>query len=124
MELSGDDLPKIMSEVHINLEVPTFTPKKVKVWFVLLETFFTLANVVADCMKWAYVVTSLDERHTAVIEPLLLNPPKEDRYGAAKALLLKFEDDESERKLEETLRTEEIGDRLQFSSQINIRKNI
>ena len=85
-------------------------PKNVKVWFVLLETFFTLANVDTDCMKWAYVATSLDERHTAVIEPLLLNPPEEGRYGAAKALLLKFEEGESERNLEETLRTEEIGD--------------
>ena len=111
MTLSGDDLAQMMSEVHIKLEVPTFTPKKVKAWFVLLETFFTLANVVADCIKWAYVVTSLDEQYIAVIEPLILNPPEEDRYGAAKALLFKFEDDENERKLEETLRTEEIGDR-------------
>ena len=95
----------------VNLKVPTFTPEKIRIWFCMLESFFTLANITGDDLKFAFVVTNVHIGKAAeMIEPILLDPPAENRYEKVKETLLQFEDDEREREVRDTLAREKQGD--------------
>ena len=77
----------------------------------MLESFFTLANIFLDHLKFDFVVTSMQQGEAVeLIETILLDPPAENKYEKVKEVLLQFEVDERERKVRETLAREKQGD--------------
>jgi hypothetical protein len=60
---------------HVGIRVPPFWPEKPNLWFAQLEGQFALANVTQDTTKFYYVISHLEDKYTAEVENVIINPP-------------------------------------------------
>ena len=101
--------PPTVSAVSIKL--PPFWPTDPEVWFAQVEAQFTTRGVTAQKTRFEYVVTSLRPEFATEIRDLLLRPPDETPYDKLKAELIKRTAASEQRKLQQLISGEELGDR-------------
>lgn len=96
---------------RVGVRVPPFWPEEPAVWFAQIEGQFTIANISSDQTKFYYVVGQLEPQYAAEVKDVILNPPESGRYEKLKTELIKRLSASQERKLQQLLTHEELGDR-------------
>lgn len=96
---------------RVGVRVPPFWPEEPAVWFAQIEGQFIISNITADLTKYHYVVGQLEPQYAAEVKDVILNPPDSGRYEKLKAELIKRLSASQERKLQQLLTHEELGDR-------------
>lgn len=109
MNTSGDAISSDVSRVGIR--VPPFYPDKPALWFAQLESQFVLANITADSTKFHYAASQLGEIYASAVEDIITDPPSTDKYECLKKELVKRLCKSRERKIQQLLTHEELGDR-------------
>eukprot|EP00731_Ephydatia_muelleri_P009751 Em0005g337a len=98
-----------VSAVSINL--PPFWPNDPEVWFAQVEAQFATRGVVAQKTCFDYVISSLNPEFAMEVRDLILNPPAEIPYDSLKMELVKRTTASEQRKLQQLISGEELGDR-------------
>ena len=108
--MSQDDQPAPqVSAVQITL--PPFWPKDPELWFAQIESQFATRRITTSRTKFDYVVSSLSPEFATEVRDLLLHPPAETPYEVLKAELTKRTPASEQRRIQELLSAEELGDR-------------
>ncbi|KAJ8709456.1 hypothetical protein PYW08_009460 [Mythimna loreyi] len=96
---------------HIAVKLPPFWPGHVAAWFAQAEASFEISGIKTEDTKYSYVLSILPERTAADIEDILTNPPKENKYEFLKSELIRRLSCSEEKRLNQLLNDEELGDR-------------
>lgn len=91
--------------------MPPFWPEEPAVWFAQIEGQFSISNINNDHTKFFYVVGQLEPQYASEVKDVILNPPETGRYDKLKSELIKRLSASQERKLQQLLTHEELGDR-------------
>lgn len=100
-----------METSRVGVRPPPFYPDDPEMWFAQMECQFAIANVTADSTKFQYVVCALEPRFATEIKDVITKPPPTDKYIKLKSELIKRLSASRERKVQQLLRYEELGDR-------------
>ena len=95
----------------VSLKLPPFWPADPKVWFAQVEAQFTTRGITAQRTKFDYVISYLSPEFATEIRNLLLRPPEDTPYDTLKTELVKRTAASEQRKLQQFISGEELGDR-------------
>lgn len=95
----------------VTLKLPPFWPADPELWIAQVEAQFRTRNILQDTLKFDYVVASLNPETAVEIRDILLHPPDTDKYVAIKGALLKRNELSDQKRLQELLSKEDLGDR-------------
>lgn len=95
----------------VALKLPAFWPADPQLWFVQVESQFATRRITADMTKFHHVVSSLSPAIATEVRDLLITPPAEDAYNTLKAQLIRRTSASEEKRLQQLLTAEELGDR-------------
>lgn len=95
----------------VGVRVPPFWPEEPEIWFSQLEGQFANAGISNDTTKFYYVISQLDRQFSKEVKDIIVNPPENNKYAKMKAELIKRLSDTRERKMQQLLMHEELGDR-------------
>ena len=107
--MADDDSPPVIAAVNINL--PPFWPADPEVWFAQAEAQFATWRITTQKTMFDHVVASLSPEFATEVQDLILHPPTESPYTTLKEQLIKRTAASEQRKLQQLLNTEELGDR-------------
>jgi hypothetical protein len=80
-------------------------------WFLALDAQFQLTQVKSDVSKFYAVVANLGERQMELVEYVIIDSPKTDRYECLKAALIKRLSDSDNKRMEKLLEAQDLGDK-------------
>ena len=96
---------------QLKLRLPIFWAKSPTAWFIQAEAQFTLARISSDISRYNHVLTSLPEDVIDSIIDYIQSPPKVNVYEGIKCLLIERHSMSLERRIEQLLSNEQLGDR-------------
>ena len=108
--MSQDDQPAPQVSA-VQIKLPPFWPKDPELWFAQIESQFATRRITTSRTKFDYVVSSLSPEFATEVRDLLLHPPAETPYEVLKAELTKRTSASEQRRIQELLSAEELGDR-------------
>ena len=98
--------------VHgVMLKLPPFWPADPELWIAQVEAQFRTRGITQDGTKYDHVVGSLSPDTAMEIREVLLRPPEENKYDCLKAALLRRHELSDQRRLQELLSQEDLGDK-------------
>ena len=100
-----------MSLAAVTVKLPPYWPSDPQVWFIQAEVQFALRGITQQKTMFDYIVAGLSSDVAAEVRDLLLKPPEEEPYNKLKAALLKRTGISEQRRLQQLLQGEELGDR-------------
>ena len=95
----------------VSIKLPPFWPADPQVWFAQVEAHFATRRVTSQKTRFEYVVSSLGPEYATEVRDLLLRPLAETPYNTLKAELIKRTAASEQRKLQQLISGEELGDR-------------
>ena len=95
----------------VSLKLPLFWPADPTVWFLQVEAQFTLKGIVQQHTRFDHVIAVLTPEVATEVRDIILNPPEDTPYDLLKATLIKRMEASEQRKLQQLLTAEELGDR-------------
>ena len=102
-------LPPTLAAVSIKL--PPFWPTDPTVWFLQIEAQFNTRGITSQQTRFDYVISSLSPEIACEVRDLLIRPPADRPYDTLKAELIKRTAASEQRKLQQLISGEELGDR-------------
>ena len=108
MSLEDQPAPQV---APVQIKLPSFWPKDPELWFAQIESQFATCRITTSRTKFDYVVSLLSPEFTTEVQDLLLHPPEETPYEVLKAELTKRTSASEQRRIQELLSAEELGDR-------------
>ena len=100
-----------VQQAAVTLKLPPFWPADPELWIIQVEAQFRTRNITQDGTKFDYIVGSLSPDTAGEIRDILLHPPETNKYEAIKTALLKKNELSDQKRLQELLSKEELGDR-------------
>lgn len=94
----------------VSIKLPPFWPKDPLVWFAQVEAQFSTRNITNQKTKFDYIVSSLSPEIAFEVRELLLAPPLQNPYDQLKTELVKRVSDSEQRRLQQLLAEEHLGD--------------
>ncbi|KAK2575271.1 hypothetical protein KPH14_007656 [Odynerus spinipes] len=95
----------------VSVKVSPFWVEEPEMWFAQLEGQFLIAGIVQDTTKFAYVVGNLEGRYAKEVADIIKQPPAERKYETIKKQLIARLTQSEDRRLQQLLEREELGDR-------------
>ena len=95
----------------VSIKLPPFWPTDPTVWFLQIEAQFNTRGVTSQQTRFDYVIASLSPEIACEVRDLLIRPPEDRPYDTLKAELIKRTAASEQRKLQQLLGGEELGDR-------------
>lgn len=95
----------------IAVRVPPFWPEEPEIWFANLEGQFCIAGITADSTKFYYVISQLDQQYSKEVKDIITSPPATGKYEKIKSELIRRLCASQEKKVQQLLMHEELGDR-------------
>jgi hypothetical protein len=108
---TSDVQPTASLVTSISIKLPPYWPSDPALWFSQVEAQFTTRGITAEHTKYAYVVGSLQPEVAQEVRDLLINPPAEELYTKLKTELVKRTSASQQKRLNQLLHAEELGDR-------------
>ena len=105
----GAAMPPIVAAV--SLKLPPFWPTDPTVWFAQVEAQFSTRGIISQKTRFEYIISSLSPEFAVEVRDLLLQPPAENPYNKLKQELVKRTAASEQRKLQQLISGEELGDR-------------
>lgn len=100
------------SEVcRVSVRVPPFWPEEPEIWFAQVEGQFTISGITNDTTKFNYVISQLENKYSREVKDIIISPPQADKYEKLKTELIKRLTASNEKKLQQLLMHEDLGDR-------------
>ena len=100
----------------VSVKIPPFWPANPQVWFAQVEAQFATWNITAQRTCFDYIVALLAPEFAIEIRDLLLSPPEDRPYDTLKTQLIQRTAASKQRRLQQLLTTEELGDRKPFTA--------
>ena len=104
-------LPSAPAVTAVTLKLPPFWPTDPEVWFAQVQAQFTTRGISAQKTMFDYVVSSLSPEFAMEVRDLLLTPPTDHPYDTLRTQLIKRTAASEQRKLQQLISAEELGDR-------------
>ncbi len=95
----------------ITLKLPPYWPTDPTVWFAQVEAQFATRNITNRKTKFQYVVSTLQPEIAQEIRDIIISPPTEKPYDVLKSELVKRTSASEQRRLQQLLTEEELGDK-------------
>ena len=95
----------------VSIKLPPFWPTDPTVWFLQIEAQFNTRGITSQQTRFDYVIASLSPDIACKIRDLLIQPPEDHPYDTFKAELVKRTAASEQRKLQQLIGGEELGDR-------------
>lgn len=96
---------------RVSVKIPPFWPDEPSIWFAQIEGQFSNAGITVDTTKFNYVIGELDQKYLREVRDIIVKPPETGKYEKLKQELIKRLSASKERKLQQLLMHEELGDR-------------
>lgn len=110
MAEDGGD-PPVVAAANYNIKLPPFWPADPEIWFAQVEAHFTTKKLNAQKPRFDYVVASLSPEIATEVRDLILKPPEDNPYTRLKEQLIKRTAVSEQRRLQQLLHDEQLGDR-------------
>ncbi|CAK1601363.1 unnamed protein product [Parnassius mnemosyne] len=102
----------LTSDVNrVSVRIPPFWPDDPELWFAQIEGQFTISNILSDTTKFYYVTSNLDPQYSKEVKDIIVSPPSSNKYEKLKDQLIKRLSASRERKIQQLLMHEELGNR-------------
>ncbi|XP_073949238.1 uncharacterized protein [Choristoneura fumiferana] len=96
---------------RVSVRIPPFWPEEPEIWFAQIEGQFSLSNITSDTTKFNYVISNLDQQFCKEVKDIIISPPAANKYEKLKLELTTRLTATKDKKLQQLLMHEELGDR-------------
>lgn len=103
--------PAASSVSAVTIKIPPFWPADPAIWFAQVEAQFACRGVVQQRTRFDHIIAALAPDVAAEVRDLILHPPLDNPYDHLKQALIKRTEASEQRRLQQLLTAEELGDR-------------
>ncbi|CAH2099424.1 unnamed protein product [Euphydryas editha] len=96
---------------RVGVRIPPFWPEEPEIWFAQVEGQFAISGITSDTTRFNYVIRHLDPQYSKEVKDIIIAPPVENKYERLKFELIKRLTASKEKKVQQLLMHEELGDR-------------
>lgn len=109
--LDGMDRPVDGYISRVSVKVPPFWAEQPEIWFVQIESQFSINSITSDQTKFNTVVGHMESRILSQVSDAVVNPPDTDKYGNLKKAIIEQFSDSVQRKMQKMLSGIDLGDK-------------
>lgn len=95
----------------VSIKIPAFWSADPHMWFGQVEAQFAVKGITAEKTRYYHVVANLSSDAATEVRDLIMSPPQQNPYTALKTALLDRTSESHQRRLQQLLTAEELGDR-------------